>query len=324
MRLRLIGILILAAAALSACSSNHSDKPPYAGVKIGKPYEIYGRWYRPRYEPGYDETGVASWYGPGFHGNKTANGEYFDQNEMTAAHRTLPLPSIVRVTNLDNGKTTIVKINDRGPFKKERIIDLARGSANALGVTGTAKVRVQFLEQETKDYVQDSNSQGIHYAMNKLRGVNPEAASETQIASTKPAFYVMKVPTGHTPPPQAVAVSDLEAQQYPTRNIFEVVDHVEPQMAGVSVNESVLTTLEDRTALGKKYYVQAGIFGQKENARRLAQRIGAQNAKIVNTLLGDDTHFRVLVGPYKQADSAKNMLSKLASLGIPDARIVRD
>ena len=90
------------------------DEPIY---KIGTPYKINGKWYYPAVDYDYEEIGIASWYGPGFHGKKTANGEIFDQNKVSAAHRTLPMPSIVRVTNLDNGKVLPkVRVNDRGPF----------------------------------------------------------------------------------------------------------------------------------------------------------------------------------------------------------------
>ena len=99
--------------------------PPNAGVyKVGNPYQIDGTWYYPHEQPDYDETGIASWYGPTFYGHHTANGEMYDGAELTAAHRTLPMPVNVRVTNLDNGKSVVVRVNDRGPYAKGRIIDL--------------------------------------------------------------------------------------------------------------------------------------------------------------------------------------------------------
>ncbi|HEX9446391.1 MAG TPA: septal ring lytic transglycosylase RlpA family protein, partial [Dongiaceae bacterium] len=101
--------------------------------KIGKPYQVDGVWYYPKTDMDYDETGIASWYGPGFHGQYTANGEVYDQNGLTAAHKTLPLPSMVRVTNLDNGRSIVVRVNDRGPFVNGRIVDLTRRDAQLLG-----------------------------------------------------------------------------------------------------------------------------------------------------------------------------------------------
>ena len=116
--------------------------------KTGKPYQIAGQWYYPlQSAAGYDQTGVASWYGRDFHGKKTANGETYNMHAMSAAHKTLPLPTMVRVTNLDNGRSVVVRVNDRGPFVKSRIIDLSYAAARALGYDrkGTARVRVQAL-----------------------------------------------------------------------------------------------------------------------------------------------------------------------------------
>lgn len=115
--------------------------------KIGKPYEVKGVLYVPRADPDYEEIGIASWYGDNFHGKMTANGEVYDMNALTAAHRTLPLPSLATVTNVATGRSVIVRINDRGPFKKGRIIDVSARVAKELGFShhGTAKVRVKYL-----------------------------------------------------------------------------------------------------------------------------------------------------------------------------------
>ena len=115
--------------------------------KIGTPYEIEGEWYYPQEDATYDNTGIASWYGPKFHGRRTANGEIFDMDLLTAAHPTLPMPVRAKVTNLENGRSVVVRINDRGPFAKDREIDMSRHAAALLGFKekGTAKVRVQYL-----------------------------------------------------------------------------------------------------------------------------------------------------------------------------------
>jgi len=117
--------------------------------KLGKPYRIAGRLYVPKHNPNYDQTGVASWYDEGFHGKPTANGEIYDRDAMTAAHPTLPLPSLVRVTNLGNGRSVIVRVNDRGPFVKSRVIDLSKKAAETLGFAskGLARVRVQYVKE---------------------------------------------------------------------------------------------------------------------------------------------------------------------------------
>ena len=120
------------------------DVQSKGNYKIGKPYQIKGVWYYPKVNYQHTETGIASWYGPGFHGKKTANGEIYDQNALTAAHRTLPMPSLVQVTNLENGRSLRLTVNDRGPFAHGRVIDVSRRAAQLLGFhrQGTARVRV--------------------------------------------------------------------------------------------------------------------------------------------------------------------------------------
>jgi len=117
-----------------------------------KEYKVLGKWYSVRgSSKGYAETGIASWYGKKFHGHRTSNGETYDMYAMTAAHKTLPLPTYVRVTHLENGRSVIVKVNDRGPFHQGRIIDLSYSAATKLGVTatGTGKVKVVAIDPET-------------------------------------------------------------------------------------------------------------------------------------------------------------------------------
>lgn len=125
-----------------------SHSLPVRGVyKIGKPYTVKGRTYVPKEDPNYSEVGTASWYGRDFHGGKTANGEVFDMHALTAAHKTLPLPSYAYVRNESNGRTVMVRINNRGPFAGDRIVDLSHAAAQALGFAGNglAKVRVTYV-----------------------------------------------------------------------------------------------------------------------------------------------------------------------------------
>ncbi|WP_411035512.1 septal ring lytic transglycosylase RlpA family protein [Shinella sp. BYT-45] len=115
--------------------------------QVGKAYQVRGKWYQPKEEPGYNRTGLASWYGSAFHGRKTANGEIYDKYHLSAAHPTFPLPSYARVTNLENGTSVVVRVNDRGPFHEGRVIDVSSKTADLLDMkrTGTAKVRVQYV-----------------------------------------------------------------------------------------------------------------------------------------------------------------------------------
>eukprot|EP01037_Dinobryon_pediforme_P021884 gene21884-22871_t len=124
--------------------------PPGGGrYQVGKPYMVGGRMYYPREDGAYDKTGMASWYGSDFHGRETANGEVYDKDSISAAHTTLPIPSYARVTNLDNGRSIIVRVNDRGPYVGDRLIDVSERTADMLGFKrqGLSHVRVQYVSR---------------------------------------------------------------------------------------------------------------------------------------------------------------------------------
>jgi len=128
--------------------------PKGGGIyKVGTPYRVGGSWYVPREDTSYDRSGIASWYGNAFHGRRTANGEIYDMHALTAGHPTLPMPSYAYVTNLDNGRTILVRINDRGPYVNDRLIDLSWRSATELGFSrhGLARVRVRYAGRAPLD-----------------------------------------------------------------------------------------------------------------------------------------------------------------------------
>jgi rare lipoprotein A len=160
--LRLAFVMLLGLAAAACAGGPRAGVPTVRAITAAaaadpapvvsgtmRPYQIRGRWYRPAEQPGYDEIGLASWYGDAFNGRPTATGERFDMHALTAAHKTLPLPGLVEVTNLENGRSAVLRVNDRGPFVDGRIIDLSRGSAEALGLlsAGVGRVRVRYLGQ---------------------------------------------------------------------------------------------------------------------------------------------------------------------------------
>ncbi len=147
------------------------------------PYEVFGKHYRPLTTgKGYVQTGNASWYGQKFHGHLTSNGEIYDMFGMTAAHKTLPLPSYVRVTNLENQQSAIVRVNDRGPFHSDRIIDLSYAAAKKLGFhdVGTTSVKLEVIHVDKNDMVTVGNEAPVPYAL--YAGQLP-AESELQTAS---------------------------------------------------------------------------------------------------------------------------------------------
>ena len=146
-RLAAVSVACLLAAACAGTGDRVTPAPRAGVYKLGEPYTVAGVEYVHKEEPEYEATGTASWYGPKFHGRLTANGEVFDRNKLTAAHPTLPLPSNVKVTNLENGKEVVLRVNDRGPFAGGRLIDLSERAADVLGYKsqGLAQVRVTYL-----------------------------------------------------------------------------------------------------------------------------------------------------------------------------------
>lgn len=183
---------------------------------VGKPYQVKGNTYVPRHNPDYDKVGLASWYGSAFHGRMTANGEVYDQYHLSAAHPTMPLPSYARVTNLENGNSVVVRVNDRGPFHRGRIIDLSNQTAELLDMkhSGTAKVRVQYVgpaQMEGNDmpflmasYVQKgdrgpvvapgTDQPGIMVASNTPPAVDGTPVATTDATMTATAFSTAAAP----------------------------------------------------------------------------------------------------------------------------------
>lgn len=153
--------------------------------KVGQPYVIKNKKYHPKQYNYYSEVGMASWYGKryGFHGKLTANGEIFDTNSLSAAHKTLPLPCIAKVTNLKNKKSIIVLVNDRGPFHKDRIIDLSERAADVIDVKndGVAKVKVQYLKQETNKFLKQIKLHPKHGAKAKEKMDNPTCNTKCKV-----------------------------------------------------------------------------------------------------------------------------------------------
>ncbi len=153
---------IFVLAFLAACANTEPEAPAganslptgegHGACQVGAPYRIDGHTYYPKADWHYEATGIASWYSPDLNGHLTANGEIYDEAKMTAAHRTLQLPAVVSVTNLANGKSVVVRVNDRGPFVHGRLIELSKRAARRLGFVraGTARVRVRLLARDTE------------------------------------------------------------------------------------------------------------------------------------------------------------------------------
>ena len=273
--------------------------PPNAGVyKIGQPYQVDNVWYYPREQPDYDETGIASWYGPTFYGHHTANGEMYDGNALTAAHQTLPMPVNVRVTNLDNGKSLVVRVNDRGPYARGRIIDLSKRAAELLDVveTGTARVRVTYIgradingapPQETPPEIASALPAA------PTAKVDSEALSIVPGARVAAAGKVNKMPTASIP-------AQLFADNLPTGKVTRVP--VPPET---------------------RLYVQLGAFSRLENAKVLLAKVGG-DLRISTFKRGGQTLYRVRSAPLASVADADAALARITGAGANDAHIVVD
>jgi rare lipoprotein A len=158
--------------------------------RVGKPYTVAGRVYVPEEDTGYREEGMASWYGDDFHGRLTANGEIFDMASLTAAHPTLPMPSYARVTNLSNGKSLIVRVNDRGPYHGNRLIDVSNRAAELLEFkgNGVARVRVEYVARAPLE-----GSDDRQLVATLRTGVPAPSPSMVRVASARP--FVPEIPS---------------------------------------------------------------------------------------------------------------------------------
>ncbi|MBU1618042.1 MAG: septal ring lytic transglycosylase RlpA family protein [Gammaproteobacteria bacterium] len=250
-----------------------------------KPYTIYGVDYSPRTDlMEYKETGIASWYGHKFHGHLTSNGETYNVFSMTAAHKTLPLPSYVRVTNLDNGKSAVVRVNDRGPFHKDRVIDLSYSAAYKIGMMGkgTARVQVELLASPAMT-AQESYAMGLGNKSNQFE--------ETTIASN---------PAG--PRPGSLA---------------------SPAAVSAPVKITSPAAIPAPVAAGSKVtgcFIQLVASSNKEKLQKLGSDIQQQWS--VSTQINDGNGiFRLLAGPMPSAAEANSWLERFKSADYPSAYI---
>jgi len=275
--------------------------PPSAGVfKIGQPYQIDNIWYYPREQPDYDETGIASWYGPDFYGKSTANGEMYDGNALTAAHKTLPMPVNVRVTNLDNGKSLVVRVNDRGPYARGRIIDLSKRAAELLDVvqTGTARVRVTYLGRAD------------------LNGAPPPSETPPEIAKALPAAPSGKVDVA------ALNVVPGATVAAPTRTA-SLPKPVSIPAAMFADNQPTGQVTRVQVPSVTRLYVQLGAFSKLDNAKALLSKVGG-DLRISTLQRGGQTLYRVRSGPLTSVADADATLSRITGAGANDAHIVVD
>ncbi len=292
---------------LSGCAGKPPPPAPKPVYKVGQPYKVAGVWYYPREQPDYDETGLASWYGQDFHGKRTANGEVYEMNALTAAHKTLPMPVSVRVTNLENGRSIVLKVNDRGPFVNGRIIDVSRRGAQLLGFSGagTAPVRVQIL---------DGGASGAFVAARP----HTSAEEKTLVAAAPSSGVSSQVLPGSVVDPKAKSASPAKVQSAPIEIGKEPVAVAQKQAEPEIEFRPVPAT--------RNMYVQVGSFRDRVNAERLRGRLlradpGFQISPIV---IEGKAFYRVRTGPLATVEIADATLTRIIAAGQQGAQIVVD
>jgi rare lipoprotein A len=326
--------------------------------KYGNPesYVVFGKRYHTKSSSnGYVERGVASWYGPDFHGRKTSSGERYDMYAMTAAHKTLPLPTYARVTNVKNGRSAVVKINDRGPFHGDRIIDLSYSAARKLGVVakGTAMVEVKAIDPRQPE--SKARNDLFAFADTGSAANTPTSERRTETPLTRPATTRPSAPVAAKKTLVAKAEAPWAARTPGRKTQVQVAKAEKPRAAakevpiriakleksqatsrGIPASSAKVSTPEPKVALAKavasprkgsrsSMYLQVGAFGSRANAEQLRRRLAQQIAEHVQIRSVDDqtTHwYKVHVGPLASKTTAKDLSQQLASLGLQGSHIV--
>ncbi|MET3667158.1 septal ring lytic transglycosylase RlpA family protein [Caulobacter sp. 1776] len=322
--LRAFGLMALAAVSLAACATPKYDvgksgytatarndttrgSAPRAGSTVGrdgkalrgteKPYQINGVWYYPKADEDYNVVGVGSWYGEQFHNRRTANGEIFDMDIPSAAHKTLPLPCLVEVTNLDNGQKMIVRVNDRGPFVGDRVIDLSKAAAQQLGYyrQGVARVRVKYVGPAPKSAF--------------------DAPRQYARADTGPrSFDDIKEP------PQRVQV--LPPRREPA---WTPPPAPTPQYAAIEQSAPPINPPDPVFVPAKSAYrIQAGSFSNRENAEKAVRQLASAGSATIDAIeRASGTLYRVTVAAGQDEGEAWSLRERVESLGYSGATVLR-
>lgn len=326
-----LAIILLAGGSLAACASvqprypshgnSASNKPGATAAvrKVGKPYEVGGVWYVPQEDPNYDRRGVASWYGDAFHLKATANGEIFDMNAVSAAHTTLPLPSLVEVTNLDNGRKLVVRVNDRGPFVDNRLIDLSREAAVQLGFhrQGLANVRVRYVGPAPLLGPAD----GLRYASAKPLPTRAAAIPAAAAPLATSADPLMEIAAGAPAPAPRVAMARSEPIGAQTL----------PPVTGSEISRAPLGPLPSsqpvvlaQATATPGLRIQAGAFSSQVNAQRAVAQLSGAGAASIETIERDGMMLYRVVMPAPADEAAAYALrERVAEIGFSEARVVR-
>jgi rare lipoprotein A len=346
-------LVALLASGLASCGGNGErlgerviplgqPVPKGGGVyRIGEPYQVSGIWYTPREEPTYDRIGRASWYGELFHGRRTANGEIYDMDRLSAAHPTLPLPVYAQVTNLANGRTIVVRINDRGPYARDRVIDLSRRSAELLGfrANGTTDVRVRYLRRAPlngDDSYEQRFAASQSWARSQFAANVPAKKNSAITLASAPVEDTLPAenPENVALPWKAAAPPESSAPIESAPDTAQIGWKASPRWASLPASAAAGSGSVDRpVGLGSSpargrtqsqgILVQAGSFKTKDNADKATTVLGGiAPVDVAPVEIGGEVYFRVRVGPFADENAAQSALSQVTKAGYQGARIV--
>jgi rare lipoprotein A len=318
--------LLGASLLLSGCATTGGDSAPAGAPDLAeiedavpkveprsrygnpKSYVVFGkRYYTKASADGHLERGLASWYGKKFHGRRTSSGERYNMHAMTAAHKSLPLPTYVEVTNLRNGRSAVVKVNDRGPFHGRRVIDLSYAAARKLGMvrSGTAMVEVRAIDPRRPAGGAGGENLFVDADGGAAEGAPVKAKTRpARKPAEEPAIQIASVtsPTERTPGPAD-----------------DPVKRTEPAVAAAKP--------ERRPAAASAVYLQVGAFGSRTNAEQLRRQLIDQLAENVLVRTADGSKaplYKVHVGPLDSRGRADHISEKLASLGLTRSMVVEE
>ncbi len=333
-------LILFSLYSLSGCTSGELASSLFKGqykpqYKVGNPYVVDGKLYYPAEVASYVEEGQASWYGPGFHGRMTANGEQFDTGDMTAAHRTLPLPSVVRVTNLENGKTVFVRVNDRGPFKRNRIIDVSKSAAQALDFhgAGTTHVRVEFMPVESRIVAEAARQGDVIPLADVLArtGANQTVAASNVVppitdVSDNPAGY--QTAAYQAPDSQIPGVESAPSTVITTTEIASVPAGRNPNTlrAPISYNAGNSKTTSfvpaAKSKIERAVYIQVGAYSNHQHAAAVQKKLAHLGRAQIDTINRSGVKlYRVRVPAANNAAAQKD-IQAMNKMGLVGAKVV--
>lgn len=324
-----LGALCVGSLTLASCAGGGGRMVSDSPVRIGRPYVVNGKSYTPADIRDYDEVGYASWYGARHKGRSTANGEIFEPARISAAHTVLPLPSYVEVTALDTGRTIVVRVNDRGPFARGRIIDLSHAAAKQLGIAtiGVAPVRVRraYPSEHDRALLRSGRaaplrSDASHAQLALLRdrlagprnagtGVAPPPPAPAQVATATPvqASPAVVSPLPPSRPPSSPQASGSRGSRAPVNLLPDMAPP-----ASAAGSDGYVTSV---AAADSRYRIEVGAYADEAMARTVARQVGGVSMPV-------GTLWRVRTGPYADRAAADRALRQIIASGFNGAWIM--